>query len=81
MIQKQVCKLPAEKQSNETEKFLEKYEHLLYFVKMSEHDNIMKNPLSVSWHDSAWIPHLDPSNVRDRKELYSENLYVYVNYR
>jgi len=30
---------------------------------MSEHDNIMKNPLSVSWHDSAWIPHLEPSNV------------------
>ncbi len=29
---------------------------------MSDHD-IMKNLLSVSWHDSAWIPILDPSNV------------------
>ena len=32
-------------------------------ARMSEHDNIMKNPLSVSWHDSAWIPHLQPENV------------------
>lgn len=29
---------------------------------MSDHD-FMKNPLSVSWHDSAWIPILEPSNV------------------
>ena len=44
---------------------------------MSEHDNIMKNPLSVSWHDSAWIPHLDPSNVRKAKELNFPSSFVY----
>ena len=26
---------------------------------------IAENPLSLSWHDSAWIPILNPTNVMD----------------
>lgn len=24
-----------------------------------------ENPLGLSWHDSAWIPSLNPSNIMD----------------
>lgn len=27
--------------------------------------NVTDNPLSVSWHDSAWIPILNTANVMD----------------
>lgn len=32
---------------------------LLFFIFIAE------NPLTLSWHDSAWIPMLNPANVMD----------------
>lgn len=28
-------------------------------------ESTKENPLSISWHDTAWLPALDPSNVMD----------------
>ena len=32
---------------------------------MSDANKLADNPLSISWHDSAWIPVLTPHNVMD----------------
>lgn len=32
---------------------------------MSRMPIIPENPLGLSWHDSAWVPILNPSNVMD----------------
>lgn len=34
-------------------------------TRMGVPSNITDNPLSVSWHDSAWIPILNTANVMD----------------
>lgn len=33
--------------------------------KTSSMEPAKENPLSISWHDTAWLPALDPSNVMD----------------
>ena len=37
----------------------------MFYICINKHFIFVSDPLSISWHDSAWITILSPANVMD----------------